>query len=421
MVASSGRRVAPGPPVSLGMSARRAGRPAPDAGRLRARGRGPVSESRPNRSIRREVPTIPDPWHPPCSSPRRCAQDSRGAGRSGVESLPGFEGLIGRSAGMQALFDRIRRVAPYDVPVLILGETGTGKELVAAALHRLSRRRSARFEAVNCGALTRELLRSELFGHERGAFTGAIDRRPGLLREADGGTVFLDEVAELAPDAQAMLLRFLGDGEVRAVGASRAGHVDVRLIAATHRDLRDGGRRGSLPRGPLLPPAARRPHRAAAARADRGPAAPRRAHPPPGRRAPRAPDRRGDRGRVGSPRGLPLARERPRAGGGARGGDDPPRPRRAPRRGPRAAGAGGRAPAGIGGRPDCPRRAPAPRRRAAGSRSSWGLRTPACRPGELARAAGVGLSLARRELGALVAAGELRRTGRGRAIRYVRP
>ena len=152
--------------------------------------------------------------------------------------LPGFEGLIGQSARMQVLFERIRRVAPYEVPVLILGETGTGKELVAAALHRLSRRRGARFEAVNCGALTRELLLSELFGHERGAFTGAVERRPGLLREADGGTVFLDEVGELTPDAQAMLLRFLGTGEVRAVGASRARQVDVRVIAATHRDLR---------------------------------------------------------------------------------------------------------------------------------------------------------------------------------------
>jgi DNA-binding NtrC family response regulator len=155
-----------------------------------------------------------------------------------LDALPGFEGLVGQSAAMQALFDRIRRVAPYDVPVLILGETGTGKEFVATALHRLSCRRGARFEAVNCGALTRELLRSELFGHERGAFTGAVERRTGLLREADGGTVFLDEVAELPPDAQAMLLRFFADGEVRAVGASRAGRVDVRLIAATHRDLR---------------------------------------------------------------------------------------------------------------------------------------------------------------------------------------
>jgi DNA-binding NtrC family response regulator len=155
-----------------------------------------------------------------------------------VEPLPGFEGMVGRSASMLGLFDRIRRVAPYDVPVLILGETGTGKERVAAALHRLSRRRTARFEALNCGALTRDLLRSELFGHERGAFTGALERRSGLLREVDGGTVFLDEVGELAVDAQSMLLRFLGESEVRAVGASHVGRVDVRVIAATHRDLR---------------------------------------------------------------------------------------------------------------------------------------------------------------------------------------
>jgi DNA-binding NtrC family response regulator len=163
-----------------------------------------------------------------------------------VDPLPGFEGLVGRGAAMQALFDRIRRVAPHDVPVLILGETGTGKELVAASLHRLSRRRAARFEAVNCGGLTRDLLRSELFGHERGAFTGAVDRHAGLLREAHGGTVFLDEVGELPLDAQAALLRFLGAGEVRPVGLTRTLQVDVRAIAATHRDLPAAIRQGTF-------------------------------------------------------------------------------------------------------------------------------------------------------------------------------
>ena len=138
---------------------------------------------------------------------------------------------------MQALFRRLARLAVVDVSVLILGESGTGKELVAAALHRLSPRRGARFEPVNCGGLSRELLRSELFGHERGAFTGAVERQAGLLREADGGTVFLDEVGELPLDAQAVLLRFLGNGEVRPVGLTRTLHVDVRVIAATHRDL----------------------------------------------------------------------------------------------------------------------------------------------------------------------------------------
>jgi DNA-binding NtrC family response regulator len=132
------------------------------------------------------------------------------------------------------------------VSVLIVGETGTGKELVAAALHRLSPRRTARFEAVNCGALSRELLRSELFGHERGAFTGAVERHPGLLREADGGTVFLDEVGELPLDAQAVLLRFLAGGEVRPVGLTRTVHVDVRVIAATHRDLPAAIQRGTF-------------------------------------------------------------------------------------------------------------------------------------------------------------------------------
>jgi DNA-binding NtrC family response regulator len=150
---------------------------------------------------------------------------------------PGFHGLIGQSAAMRALVARIARVGAVDVPVLVLGESGTGKELVAGALHALSPRRAAPFEAVNCGALTRELLLGELFGHERGAFTGAIERRAGLLAAAEGGTVFLDEVGELAPEAQAMLLRFLATGEIRAVGATRTRQVDVRVIAATHRDL----------------------------------------------------------------------------------------------------------------------------------------------------------------------------------------
>jgi DNA-binding NtrC family response regulator len=167
-----------------------------------------------------------------------------------VGDLPAFEGLVGDSPAMRALFARLARVAAVDVPVLILGETGTGKELVAAALHRLSRRRTARFEPVNCGGLTPELLRSELFGHERGAFTGAVERRPGLIPAADGGTVFLDEVGELAAPAQAMLLRFLAEGEVRPVGATRTTRVDVRVIAATHRDLlvcaRAGGFREDL-------------------------------------------------------------------------------------------------------------------------------------------------------------------------------
>src|SRR5262245_17689073 len=108
--------------------------------------------------------------------------------------LPSFHGIIGRSASMQALFRRIERGAPIDVPVLIQGESGTGKELVASAIHALSRRAGRRYEAINCADLTRELLRSELFGHERGAFSGADARKTGVLAVADGGTAFLDEV-----------------------------------------------------------------------------------------------------------------------------------------------------------------------------------------------------------------------------------
>jgi DNA-binding NtrC family response regulator len=160
--------------------------------------------------------------------------------------LPSFHGIIGRSAAMQALFRRIERVAPIDVPVLIQGESGTGKELVASAIHALSRRASRRYEAINCADLTRDLLRSELFGHERGAFSGAISKTTGLLAVANGGTVFLDEVGELAMDAQSMLLRFLQSGEGRAVGATATTRVDVRIIAATHRDLEAAIERGAF-------------------------------------------------------------------------------------------------------------------------------------------------------------------------------
>jgi DNA-binding NtrC family response regulator len=150
-----------------------------------------------------------------------------------------FHGIIGRSAAMQALFRRIERVAPIDVPVLIQGESGTGKELIASAVHRLSGRRDRPLQTVNSGALPRELLLSELFGHERGAFTGAVTQKAGLLAAAHGGTLFLDEVAELSPEGQVALLRFLQEGEIRAVGSTVTRRVDVRVIAATHRRLSD--------------------------------------------------------------------------------------------------------------------------------------------------------------------------------------
>ena len=147
------------------------------------------------------------------------------------------QGMVGNCAAMREVFDRIGKVAPTETTVLIVGESGTGKELVARAIHDKSERRDAPIITVNCGAIPDILIESELFGHERGAFTGAMSQRTGLVEVADGGTVFLDEVAGLSPSAQAGLLQVLQYGEVRRVGASQAHHVDVRVLAATHCDL----------------------------------------------------------------------------------------------------------------------------------------------------------------------------------------
>ncbi len=147
-------------------------------------------------------------------------------------------GIIGSCPAMQELYGKIRKVAPTDSNVLIQGESGTGKELVARALHNLSRRAKAPLISVNCAAIPESLIESELFGHEKGAFTGASASRAGLVEAADGGTLFLDEIGELPLEAQARLLRVLQEGEIRRVGSVQSQKVDVRLIAATHRDLK---------------------------------------------------------------------------------------------------------------------------------------------------------------------------------------
>jgi len=139
---------------------------------------------------------------------------------------------------MERAVARARRVAPHHVPVLIEGESGTGKELFARAIHHASARSAKRFEAVNCGALPRELVESLLFGHEKGAFTGANERRIGFFESASGGTLFLDEVGELPLDAQVKLLRALQERQIQRIGSEKAISVDVRVIAATNRDLR---------------------------------------------------------------------------------------------------------------------------------------------------------------------------------------
>ncbi len=161
-----------------------------------------------------------------------------------VVRLEGSPEIYGSSAAMQAVRDLIARVAPTDATVLITGETGTGKELVARAIHKNSPRASKPFVAVNCAAFTETLLESELFGHEKGAFTGADRSRQGLFEAAHGGTLFLDEVAEMSPAAQAKLLRVVTDGQVLRLGTTQPRKVDVRLLAATHRDLPQRVREG---------------------------------------------------------------------------------------------------------------------------------------------------------------------------------
>ncbi|HPX40993.1 MAG TPA: sigma-54 factor interaction domain-containing protein, partial [Candidatus Hydrogenedentes bacterium] len=150
-----------------------------------------------------------------------------------------FQEFIGESRAMKRVIEVITKVAPTDSTVLILGESGTGKEIIANAIHRLSRRREMPFIAVNCAALPEQLLESEMFGHLKGAFTGADATKRGLFEEADGGTIFLDEVGEMSLAIQAKLLRVLQNGEIRPVGSSASSHVDVRVLAATNRNLEE--------------------------------------------------------------------------------------------------------------------------------------------------------------------------------------
>jgi transcriptional regulator with GAF, ATPase, and Fis domain len=158
--------------------------------------------------------------------------------RDEVDRASMFEEIVGSSTTLQTVLSRVAKVAPTDSTVLIAGETGTGKELIARAVHKRSQRSGRAFVSVNCAALAPGLISSELFGHEKGSFTGAMQRRVGRFELADGGTIFLDEVGDIPPDTQVALLRVLQERQFERVGGAQPIHVDVRVIAATHRDLR---------------------------------------------------------------------------------------------------------------------------------------------------------------------------------------
>ena len=172
------------------------------------------------------------------SVPQPAAEKNRTACR--------FDDIIGQSPRMLEIFELINKVADCDSTILINGETGTGKGLVARAIHKKSKRRNKPLISINCGAIPENLLESELFGHVKGAFTGATTSKPGKFEIADGGTVFLDEIGDMSPDLQVKVLKVLEEGEFEPVGGSKTTKVDVRIIAATHRDLSEEVQKGDF-------------------------------------------------------------------------------------------------------------------------------------------------------------------------------
>jgi sigma-54 dependent transcriptional regulator, flagellar regulatory protein len=188
--------------------------------------------------------------HPITASDASNAEDGRSVNcplsNDGQISQLGFQGVIGKSRVMRDVFRLIERVADSDSTILINGETGTGKGLVAKAIHASSYRKDKPFVAINCGAIPENLLESELFGHVKGAFTGATSAKIGKFEIANGGTIFLDEIGDMSPDLQVKVLKVLEEREFEAVGGCRTIKVDVRIIAATHRDLEEEVQKGNF-------------------------------------------------------------------------------------------------------------------------------------------------------------------------------
>jgi len=189
---------------------------------------GVVAEAGQVARLRRGLEAAPPPESAPPGAPRPAGT---------VAPPPGDLGMVGQCPAFQAMLEQIRRVAPSLARVLITGENGSGKELVAHAIHTLSKRAGGPFVKINCAAIPKDLVESELFGYERGAFTGALQSKKGRLELADGGTLFLDEIGDLSMEAQAKLLRVIETGEVERVGGTRTARVDVRILAATNKDL----------------------------------------------------------------------------------------------------------------------------------------------------------------------------------------
>ena len=231
--------------------------------------------------------------------------------------------MVGESYAMRQLREQVAMAAPTNGRVLIYGENGTGKELVARTIHALSRRRSGAFVEVNCAAIPEELIESELFGHVRGAFTGAVADRRGKFEVADGGTIFLDEIGDMSLKTQAKVLRVLQEQTMEPVGGTTRIKVDARVLAATNKDLQAEIRGGPVPRGPVLPPERDPDLRAAAARAPGGhPAAGRSLHGRVRARVRPAARRRFDAGARRRARSSTLARQRARAAQRDRAADD---------------------------------------------------------------------------------------------------